>query len=73
MKEAKTYVEGNYALQMEDNFHKADSFAVWETIKDAGLANEYIKNIKKVPIGDVKRIAKRYLNDKYTLVVIEQE
>jgi len=73
LEEAKTYIEGNHALQMEDNFHKADTFAVWETIKDARLANEYIKNIKKVSIGDIKRVSRKYLNDKYTLVVIEQE
>src|SRR3989338_6554068 len=73
LEEAKTYIEGNHALQMEDNFHKADTFAVWETIKDARLENEYIKNIKKVSIGDIKRVSRKYLNDKYTLVVIEQE
>ena len=73
LEEAKTYVEGNNALQMEDNFHKADNFAFWESIKDAKLAEEYINNIKKVTVGDVKRVAKKYLNDKYTLVVIEQK
>ncbi|MBI2655516.1 insulinase family protein [Candidatus Woesearchaeota archaeon] len=73
LEEAKTYIEGNYALQMEDNFHRADSFAVWETIKDARLAGEYLKNVKKVSVSDIKRISRRYLNDKYTLVVIEQE
>ena len=73
LEEAKTYIEGNHALQMEDNFHKADSFAVWETIKDAKLADDYLKNVKKVTVDDIKRIARKYLNDKYTLVVIEQE
>lgn len=73
LEEAKTYIEGNNALQMEDNFHKADNLAFWEMIKDAKLAEEYIKNVKKVSINDVKRVAKKYLNDKYTLVVIEQE
>lgn len=72
LEEAKTFIEGNNALQMEDNFHKADNFAVWETIKDARLAEQYIENIKKVTIQDVRRIAGKYLNDKYTLVVIEQ-
>lgn len=71
--EAKSYIEGNNALQMEDNFHNADNYAVWETVKDAKLADEYIKNIKKISVGDIRRIAKKYLNDKYTLVVIEQE
>ena len=70
--EAKTYIEGNYTLNMEDNFQAADNFAFWETIKSALLANNYINKIKKVKINDVKRVAKKYLNKNYTLVVIEQ-
>jgi len=70
--EAKTYIEGNYTLNMEDNFQAADNFAFWETIKNASLANNYINKIKKVKINDVKRVAKKYLNKNYTLVVIEQ-
>ena len=73
LEEAKTYIEGNHALTMEDNFHHADNLAVWETIKDARLAHNYLKNIRKVKMSDVKRVAKKYLNEKYTLVVIEQK
>ena len=73
LEEAKTYIEGSYTLNMEDNYHYADNLAVWETIKDARLADSYLKNIRKVAIDDVKRVAKKYLNDKYTLVVIEQK
>jgi len=57
---------------MEDNFQAADNIAFWETIKNASLANNYINKIKKVKINDVKRVAKKYLNKNYTLVVIEQ-
>ena len=73
LEEAKTYIEGNHALQTEDNFHHADNLAFWETIKDAKLAESYLRNIRKVKIQDVRRVAKKYLNEKYTLVVIEQE
>ena len=73
LEEAKTFIEGNHALETEDNFARADNLAVWETIKDAKLADSYLKNIKRVTINDVKRAAKKYLNNKYTLVVIEQE
>ncbi len=73
LQEAKTYIEGNHALETEDNFARADNLAVWESIKDAKFAELYLKNIKKVTIDDVKRVAKKYLNDKYNLVVIEQE
>ncbi len=73
LEEAKTFIEGNHSMQMEDNFHQADNLAVWESIKDAKLADSYLKNIRKVSVNDVKRAAKESLNDKYTLVVIEQE
>ncbi|MDP3766075.1 MAG: pitrilysin family protein [Nanoarchaeota archaeon] len=73
LEEAKTYIEGSHALETEDNFSRADNLAVWETIKDAKLAESYLKEIKKVAIGDVKRVARKYLNNKYTLVVIEQK
>ena len=70
--EAKTFIEGNHTLQMEDNFHNADYLAFWDTIADAKLANSYINNIKKVTVEDVGRIATKYFTEKYTLVVIEQ-
>ena len=73
LEEAKTYIEGSNALDTEDNFSRADNLAVWETIKDAKLADYYLKNTRKVTIDDVKRVAKKYLNDKYAMVVIEQK
>jgi len=73
LNEAKTYIEGNYALNIEDNFQAADNLAFWETIKDSSLANNYLKNIKKVKLNDVKRVAKKYLNNNYTLIIIEQK
>jgi len=73
LEEAKTFIEGNYALEIEDNFHSADNLAFWETIKNASLADNYIKSIKKVSLNDVKRVAGKYLNKFYTLVVIEQK
>ena len=73
LEEAKTYLEGSHTLETEDNFSRADNLAVWETIKDARLAGSYLKKIRKVTTNDVKRVARKYLNDKYTMVVIEQE
>jgi len=71
LEEAKTFIEGNNALMMEDNFHRADNYAVWETIKDASLAKTYISKIKKVTVNDVQKVAKKYLNDNYTIITIE--
>ncbi len=73
LNEAKMYIEGNHTLQMEDNFHHADNLAVWESIKDANLAGSYLSTMNKVTVEDVRRVAKKYLNSNYTMVVIEQE
>ncbi|MAH33074.1 hypothetical protein CL615_01655 [archaeon] len=73
LEEAKMYIEGNHTLTLEDNFHAADNLAFWETIKDASLSKNYMGKIKKVNINDIKRVSRRFLNDKYTLVVVEQE
>ena len=73
IEESKTFLEGNHALQMEDNSHNADQLAFWETIKDAKLAESYLKMIRKVTVDDVKRVAGRYLTKNYTMIVIEQE
>ena len=73
LEEAKTFIEGNHTLQMEDNFHNADYLAFWDTVENAKSADSYISKINKVTTEDVKRIAEKYFTDKYTLVVIEQE
>ena len=73
LEEAKMYIEGNHTLELEDSFQAADNLAFWETIKDASLANTYIKNIKRVKINDVKRVTRKYFTNNYTLVVIEQK
>ena len=73
LEEAKAYIEGKHTIDMEDNFHHADNLAFWESIKDASLAGSYIKNIRKVSLNDIKRVAKKYLNENFTMVVVEQE
>ena len=73
LKEAKTFIEGNYTLEMEDNFHRADSLAFWESIGNCGFADSYLKNVQSVKISDVVRVSGKYLNSLYTMVVVEQE
>jgi predicted Zn-dependent peptidase len=73
LNEAKTYIEGHYALEMEENFQYADALAYWELIKDASMSKDYLKQVTKVTVNDVKRVAKKYLNKNYTFVVIEQK
>ncbi len=71
--EAKTQIEGNYALENEDNFHRADEFIFWQMVKDANLAGNYIKEIKKVTKKDIIKVVDKFLNKNYTLTVIEQD
>ena len=73
IEEAKTYLEGSHALENEDNFQMADKLAFWETIKEAGLAGEYINKIKKITKKELIRTVDKYLNKNYTLVVLEQK
>lgn len=73
LNEAKAYIEGHHALELEDNFHYADNMSFWELIKDVNLSANYTKNIKKVTANDVKKTAMKYLNDKYTFIAIEQK
>ncbi|MBI2667727.1 insulinase family protein, partial [Candidatus Woesearchaeota archaeon] len=71
MEDAKTYLEGNYLLENEDNRKEAINLADWEMIKDYSLANKYIKNIKRVTKKDIIKVVEEYLNEKYTLITIE--
>ena len=72
LKEAKDYLEGEFLMQNEDNFHMADKLAFWELIKDASLAKEYLKKVKKVKKEDIARVVNKYLNKNYTMAVIKQ-
>jgi len=57
LEDAMTFIEGNYTLNMEDNFQYADTVAFWENIKDSSLVNSYLKKIRMVTIVDVKRVS----------------
>ena len=69
--ESKTYIEGNFTMETEDNFKRADNLCYWESIRDAKLADEYLKNIMEVSAEDVKRVARKYFDGNYTMVTIE--
>jgi len=72
LKEAKTYLEGEYLLHNEDTFHLADELNFWEMNGDANLINEYIRNIRKIQKKDIIRVVNKYLTKNYCLAVIEQ-
>ncbi len=71
LKDAKTYLEGNFLLDIDDNRKESISLVDWEMIKDSNLVYDYLKNINKVTQKDVVRVAKKYFNNSYTLVTIE--
>ena len=73
LEEAKTYLEGSYTMENEDNFQFADKLAFWQMIKDANLAKDYINKIKKVTKTDIKKAVDKYLNKNYTLTVLQQK
>lgn len=70
IKEAKTYIEGDYLLELEDPQKTADQLLFWEQAKDARFMDEFIKKIRKVTVKDVKRVVEKYFHY-YTFVVVE--
>jgi len=72
LKQAKGYLEGQYILENEDTHDRADSLGFWESIKDANLAETYLKEIRKVSLKDISKVAKKYFGN-YCLAIVEQE
>jgi predicted Zn-dependent peptidase len=70
LKEAKDYVEGAYLLEIEDNQRLADHLCFWEQVGGVKLIEEFVKKIKKVSVGDVRRVVNKYFNN-YCLAVVE--
>lgn len=70
LKEAKTYIEGNYLLELEDSQKIADQLLFWEQVEDARIINDFLKKIKKISINDIKRVAEKYFKY-HTMVVLE--
>jgi predicted Zn-dependent peptidase len=71
LEEAKTYIEGDYYLDLEDNQRVADQLLFWEQIGDAKKMDQYINSIKKVTLSEVKKMAQKYFHN-FVQVVIEK-
>ncbi len=69
--DAKNYIEGQYLIEIEDNQKRAEAISFWQVIKDYKLFESYLKNISKVNIKDIERVAKKYFDGKYTQIIIE--
>ncbi len=71
IEEAKGYIIGQLTLDYEDTHRLADALGFWEHVGDARLEQGYLKKIKQVSAGDVRRVAQRYLSGNFTLAKIE--
>ncbi|MDO8740325.1 MAG: pitrilysin family protein [Candidatus Woesearchaeota archaeon] len=70
LNEAKTFLEGEFIVENEDSRHYAD-FINFEQFADA--PEDYIGEIRKVTLNDVKRTAGKYLNEDYVLAIVKQK
>ncbi len=70
--DAKRQIEGEYLLSGEDNAKLSEQLGFFEVVKGAAESKNYIKKIRKVTLSDVKRVVGKYLDDRYTLSILEQ-
>lgn len=73
LKEAKTYIEGDFIMEEEDNQKFADEIAFWENTGDSSMIKSYLKNIKKVTKKDILRVRDKYLYGPCTEIVISKK
>lgn len=71
--EAKTFIEGEFLLDNEDNEKRALNIAIWDLSAGIKAFDDYLKEIKKITLSDVKGVAKNYLTNNYVLIGIEQK
>ena len=72
LQEAKQFIEGDFVLNNEDSQAFANLLGTWEFASKAEDCIDYVDKIKKVTKKDIIRVANKYLNEKYSLAIIEQ-
>ncbi|MFH1063933.1 MAG: pitrilysin family protein [Candidatus Woesearchaeota archaeon] len=70
--EAKEHMIGSRLLRKEDSHRRGDNLAEWEFIKDARLADDYLRQVKRVSKSDIKRVRNKFLTKNYTMVVLSK-
>ncbi|MBN1544559.1 insulinase family protein [Candidatus Woesearchaeota archaeon] len=70
LNEAREHIIGKILVDNEDSQRRANELAFWEFIRDAKLADQYIKNIREVTKDDILRVRDRFLHRNYTMVII---
>lgn len=72
LKDAINFIEGDYLLSNEDNHTFADIMSAWELIGEPCLVEDYVKKVKRVKRGDVKRVVNKYFKNP-AYVIIKQD
>ncbi len=70
IREAKTFIEGDYLLMLEDTQKVADEVLFWEQV--GSKRKKYLQGIKNVTAADVRRVVKKYFN-KHVMVALEKK
>jgi len=69
IKQTKEQILGNFSIKTENNSFLAELLSYYAILNKKP---DYEKQIKAITLKDIKRIAKKYLNDKYTLTILQQ-
>ncbi|MBT4604420.1 insulinase family protein [archaeon] len=69
LKDAKTYLEGDFLMDLDDPQKITDGLLFWQDIGQAKDMSQYIKKIKQVTLSDIKRVAKKYLRNHGTMIL----
>ncbi len=70
LNDAKKSVIGLHAIKKDNSIQHATLLNYWNYIKDARFAEKYPEFIKAVKLEDVKRLAKEFLNENYSIAII---
>lgn len=68
--DAKSFIEGQIALQNEDSQEHADSISLFEECGQLDKFNEYIKTIKSIKKHEIIDISKKIIKCNYTKVLL---
>ncbi len=71
--EAKTFLEGNFLINMEDTHKRATFLNSWNLFGKLGGASNYLKKINGVTKEDIKRVVGQYFGRNYTLTILKQK
>ncbi len=73
LKDAKTFLEGEFLLSIEDNSAYCDTLTEWEAENNIKNLQSFLRKVKKVTEKDIARVAKKYFTKEFCLVGIEQK